>query len=137
MRIVNMGAVFDDFSIRYRLANISSILQLSADTERSVSGTTGNVKQFRIFMPGVVRVDFELRSSTTSHVETMFELGGINAMVGRTNNTIYTPFSVNFPSSIDDLLNINLSAPVGTTAFIRNVRIFFSIENWLPRVLLD
>jgi hypothetical protein len=111
---------------------VSKVLQLSADTERS--GTTSStIKQFVVPYAGMVRVKWEIKSGKSSRFANASVVGQIGTCSSSTLMLTYQAGSCELRVVAGDLIDVFVKGEPGqngtnySLAFIRNVRVFYSI----------
>ena len=107
----------------------SSVLQASADTERTTTNTSYSLmKQVNIYRSGTVKVSYDAKSTTSGYSGTGdVRVSNVSKAETSITATDYTTVSVDINVVAGDTIDLYGKVPLGTF-YIKNFRIYYDIN---------
>jgi len=107
----------------------SSVLQISADTERTTTNTSYSLmKQVKIYRSGTVRVSYDAKSTSSGYPGTGdVRVSNVSKAETEITATDYTTVSVNVNVAAGDTIDFYGKVPLNTF-YIKNFRIYYDIN---------
>ena len=123
-----------------RTVQASDTLRISADTERSNTGSVyTKLKEIKTLADGVARIKFDLKSATANSAYGQIYINGV--AVGTERNVIgstYQTFTEDIIVQKYDLIQLYVKAGSASyTTVVRNFRIYYDFSTDMDIVLTD
>lgn len=120
----------------------SNTLRLSADTERSTTERDYvTLKTIQIYLPGTVRVAFEMKASVGDHHGAFAQVyvnDNLAKDFGLTFSSSYVSYTADINVGANDFIHLKIRANTyGNIAYCRNFRISYDISTATGGTILD